>query len=1138
MKKYTDCLRNTWLMIVLSVGLLFVMPQTRISADEIVEGHEDEPSVLSINQQTGNLPDNSTVSLEPSTPQNPEGSNDLADLDVINSDVDASVSQQQGEQTSGTEISNPQEKQSDDPSSFIAPQGEIPGNSQTDTSIDINTVNTDTVHNNTEVLTPTEGETSGDDEESAVNNAQPETEGIAETETRSKDITNAAAMSVENNSAAPEAKGELQQENLEDKQPETALTSLSSTSVSNEDNNADESDSESRDRTLIEGVTYMSSRVYDYDMPVKFRYSDSYFTSDNSEYNLDLATLSAVAAGTTSGSNRAKGYVFDPEAEGQYKIVEEVGMDERFQNQSKNVQEFLRQIGFSNITVNDAYKKMGTPVSAGVAFGMKNITDSSGKSYTLISVLPRSTSYFGEWANSMEIGNDETDDFAGLESAVREYVLESLQTYLKENEVKGDLKIWTAGLSRGGGIANLTAAYLDDMMTDGHTDSLFGLEGVKLSASDIYAYTFGSPNAASHANALDENGQPKPIYFNIHNFAATYDMVANALQGSWPTTRYGTDGDITVDDEMARDNIRDLLKFYAAVNNKQIGDLTPSDYMYEDEDHNPRFSPIDYTANYQGQEMNLEEFIESYMTGVTETFDRKEFSERFQNGLMFFGETYYGYPTEIRSLLTKDALIDSAKAKGTEVAMEAVIDLFTGDFEALRELMKYVLDPTKILPDIILDTFDSIGMVPKWDLEKRVEFTDEQIESGEAREKNRDYLVTLVKTVWNIGISDPVGFYNLYRSYGTMWASHELDVDLSWLHVMDEDHQEYYLEPVTKGEAWGYRMVTLPDSKDMIVNVYEGFESVDKDAIQAGVVGDKIFHLGSNPDYYLRLNTDSDGHRILFLRADKEYTLCFIPVKTTTTEGMELIEYEFMEYKDIYNPEIILYDDYGEGLGDVTLVYCGTNADGLINDRLLYNIGKIPFEEETENRMRLLRSSASENTEHHAEKYSLSKLIRLGAQASIGGAVSDAVSMLFRSSAREETKTASLTATAAAGYRFLGWYLNGVLISDESTIVKSYSFLSHSELLSARFELIPVPPKPDPKPDPKPQPKPAGGGSGSNPAIVEIAAVTNGVITPAVKTSYRNKTPNTGDNNNAIWLIWMVAGLAAAAGSAYLLKED
>ena len=1140
MNKYRDYLRNTLLMTVLTVGLFFVMPQSRVLAEEGEENKQEqtqEDANLNVSNQTDQLP-GGTVSLLATS----------ADPAVVGENQTTP----EGEQQTSGEVQG-----TENPSS-------TEGNSNSGTPADTS-AGSDAASSSGGGETQENGTSSGESQitggEAATDTGSSDSSGNTSQQDLNRDSQTQSGEATDGSTSidpapkegtetpagteiTPDVEGEEARETAiesltEDDQNKLSVSAIPA-SVSNDETVVEAIPDKSSDNTYIEGVTYMSSRVYDYDIPVRFQYSDQYFDRDslNGGYDTDLATLSAIAAGTTSGSNRAKGYVYDPETDS-YKIVEDVDFPERFENQSKNVQEFLRQIGFSNIAVNPSYKIMGTPISAGVALGMKKITDSDGKEYTLISVLPRSTSYFGEWANSMEIGGNEDEDYQGISQAVNDDILAFLTTYLQENNVQGDVKIWAAGLSRGGALVNLTAAYLDQQLENGKTNKLLGLAGINLSAKDIYAYTFGAPYAASIANAKLEDGTPNPIYHNIHNFVATYDVVVGALQGKWPTTRYGYDQDVVKDTDECLKNLDTLMDFYAVTNNKSREELTSSDYyMYVDENNKPHYSPVEYVAKYGSYDgMNLETFIQSYMKGITETFPREKFAEEIQPALMFFGETYYGYPTEIKQKLTKEALLDAAKQKGTEVAMEALIDVLSGDIKALNELLKYVLNPTQILPDVLLDTFDNIGMYPVWDLDNHVQFTEEQIASGEARKINRGYVVDFVKGLVKFGISDPIGFYNLYRAYGTMWASHELDVDLSWLHLSDtEENQEYYLTPVTEGESWGYRMVTLPKSDDMLVLVYEGYENVSIVDLKAGIVGNHFLHAGPVSDYYIRMNFDSEGNKILYLRADREYTISFMPAKEVTTEGMKLVEYEFMENRFIDQPGVVLYtDDFGVNLGELSLVYVGEREKEAVYDRLLYNIGKIPFGEENENGVVLLRSVTAEKPKHNAEKYSLTKLIQLGAQASIGGAVSDATSVFFRSSNLEETKSASLTATTAAGYRFLGWYLNGKLISTDPTIVRTYQFLSHSELLTARFELIPVPPKPDPKPDPKPTP---GGGGSSSSAIVEVAAVTNGQITQNVKTAKRNKTPNTGDTDNAIWLFWMVLGLAGVAGSAYLLKED
>ena len=1122
MKNY---LRNTLLMTVLTVGLFFVLPQSRILAEEGEDIKQDDVS-LNVSNQTDGQAD--PVGMPAGTVE-PEVVNETPEAAEQNADeTPTEGEQEQSSGETGTDLAN-----SDNPDQT----GEPVSNSQI-----IQTPDTPPA------VIPEGGKPA-------------ETTGTPPDQTPPSDSTEAAPETPLQEGSQLPADGETNPEEPGEKLDETpyqtlsedsvkkASVSLMSASVSNEPEPVTEAvPTEVRDNTYIEGVTYMSNRVYDYDMPIKFRYSDRFFDGSSyyesaDDYNLDLATLSAVAAGTTSGSNRAKGYVYNPET-GEIDVIEpDVSFEERFENQSKNVQEFMRQMGFSNISVNEAYEKAGTPLSAGVAVGMKEITDADGNPYTLISVFPRSTSYFSEWANGMEIGPDDTQDYAGMESAVRNYILTYLKDYLETNGVQGDIKIWAAGLSRGGGLVNLTAAYLDNELESGSTDALLGVEGVRLSADHIYAYTFGAPNAASDYHAKIGEGETavyNPLYHNIHNFVATYDMIVGALSGKWPTTRYGADLDKVVNSEEARDCLDELIGWYALINDKDISELNSDYYMHLDEDGNAHYFPIDYTAQYGRYDgMNLEDFIHSYMYHLTETFPRDEFVEEIQTSLMFFGETYYGYPTEIKQRVTSEALLDSAKAKATEVAMEAMIDLYVGDYSGLLDLLKYVFNPKQILPDILLDMFDNIGMVPKWYLEEHREFTEEEIEDGTAREINRGYVVGFVGDLLQLGIMDPIGMYNLYRSYGSLWASHELDVDLSWLHFWDtEENQAFYLDPITDGEKWGYRMVTLPEDEDLIVMVYRGSEP-EPEYLEAGIVKDQFYRLGLDPDYYIRMNIDSDGNRILFLRADQEYIVSFMPgVASASTGGMQLVEYQFMENRFVYQPEVVLtVDDYGVDLGSITLNFVTGEDDTYAVDRLFYRIGKIPFGETRQQRM-LLSAPLTEKPQHSAEYYSLSKLIQLSAQASIGGAVSDTVNLLFDSSAIEQVKTAELTAAPADGYRFLGWYLNGQLISSDPTITRSYSFLQHSELLTARFELIPVPPKPDPKPDPKPTPGGSGSSGTGSSTIVEVAAVTNGQVTKNVRTVRQNKVPNTGDSNNAVWLFWMMLGLAGTAVSATILKED
>ena len=67
-----------------------------------------------------------------------------------------------------------------------------------------------------------------------------------------------------------------------------------------------------------------------------------------------------------------------------------------------------------------------------------------------------------------------------------------------------------------------------------------------------------------------------------------------------------------------------------------------------------------------------------------------------------------------------DMLKDGTKV--CKLSIPGTHDTMTG-MGFYQPLLKYVFNPKQILPDILLDMFDNIGMVPKWYLEEHREFT-------------------------------------------------------------------------------------------------------------------------------------------------------------------------------------------------------------------------------------------------------------------------------------------------------------------------------------------------------------------------------------------------------------------------------
>ena len=198
----------------------------------------------------------------------------------------------------------------------------------------------------------------------------------------------------------------------------------------------------STDKDRIEGVAYIptSGNMSGTDTPVRYVYSDKYFEKSSIimdsdvNYNYDLAALSAIIANCSGYSSRVKTENGQPNPEAA-------------ENQSKNIQTILREIGFENIEINDDYTEDGNPFTTGVLCATKKI-NVNGQEYTVLGIFPRSFGYTMEWANNGVIGAE--GDAQGPSEQTQKKILDFVKNYVKEKGVTGDLKIWSTGVSRGG----------------------------------------------------------------------------------------------------------------------------------------------------------------------------------------------------------------------------------------------------------------------------------------------------------------------------------------------------------------------------------------------------------------------------------------------------------------------------------------------------------------------------------------------------------------------------------------------------------------------------------------------------------------------------------------------------------------
>ena len=236
-----------------------------------------------------------------------------------------------------------------------------------------------------------------------------------------------------------------------------------------------------------------------------YTYSDTLFREPAGEYKPALATTSAYLAMASASSLR----------------VDETHAPDR------DIRSFLEQTGFRNIETNPDYAVTPTMETMGVACGIRTVTDADGKPCTLLAIAPRSSGYGAEWGSNFILGTE--GDAAGF-SAGKQKVLDFVKQYAQQNHLTGNLKVWISGYSRGGAVADLTAAALID-----DPAAVFGTE-VTLQPDQIYAYTFEAPKAAC---AASEPRSDK--YRTIFNVLSKNDIVALIAPGAFGFDRYGTD---------------------------------------------------------------------------------------------------------------------------------------------------------------------------------------------------------------------------------------------------------------------------------------------------------------------------------------------------------------------------------------------------------------------------------------------------------------------------------------------------------------------------------------------------------------------------------------------------------------------
>jgi len=229
-----------------------------------------------------------------------------------------------------------------------------------------------------------------------------------------------------------------------------------------------------------------------------FYYDDAYFEGKASDYNPSLATVSMWLASVGAGYSWLG-----------------------WENQSRNLQEMLQKMNFTDIEVNEDFKEEPGPDTMGVAAAVRKIGED-----TLLAIVLRSMGYRAEWASNFTIG--ESGDARGFSDSC-DIAEEFIEEYVRNHPVEGTLKLWIVGYSRGAAIANLLA---------GRITTSGAIDGVSVEKENIFGYTFNTPAALSVSVCPVEKARQCT---NIHNIITANDLVPKVAPSVWGFYRYGTD---------------------------------------------------------------------------------------------------------------------------------------------------------------------------------------------------------------------------------------------------------------------------------------------------------------------------------------------------------------------------------------------------------------------------------------------------------------------------------------------------------------------------------------------------------------------------------------------------------------------
>lgn len=350
---------------------------------------------------------------------------------------------------------------------------------------------------------------------------------------------------------------------------------------------------------------------FDESLYYPYDYDDGWFSGDSYEYNHKLALLALnISMASFNSFNK----------------------DDR----SENIRAMLENCGFK--TKSYGYGTEGYDTAA-VEMARKTVTK-NGESCTVVIAAIRSGNYGMEWGGNMRIGSGE--NHLGFDIA-KETVLNYINDYFADEKISGRVKLLIPGYSRGGSIANLVGAELDDGSYRKSLKRADNIKNISLAKNDIYVYTFEAPQCTK------KSGADGKIYGNIINIMNPNDYVPKFVMKDWDFSRYGVEYYLP-----SAENCSNYSSYYENV-------CKTFDTLMEDTDKKS-------DSNFYSEEdsRSVGAMFDSLMSKLADSVfkDQQHYAENFEDGLVFIAGQYIGKKLNAGNAMKTLGVIIAAVALG------------------------------------------------------------------------------------------------------------------------------------------------------------------------------------------------------------------------------------------------------------------------------------------------------------------------------------------------------------------------------------------------------------------------------------------------------------------------------------------